>query len=104
MPGKIYFDFPGSPVINKFLNFQACLINYDFITHLDHSNDEIPYLLKEMQIQNLTKVPGKYSWSPVSKDELNWQTVPRGIAIDIYRHYFIDFGEPYYHGLEITVL
>ena len=56
-----------------------------------------------MQIQNLTKVPGKYSWSPVSKDELNWQTVPRGIAIDIYRHYYIDFGEPYYRGPDITV-
>ena len=46
-----------------------------------------------MQIEDLTTVPGKYSWSPVEKDEFHWQTIPRNIAIKVYQHYFVDFGK-----------
>jgi len=36
---------------------------------------------------------GRYSWSPAGQDELRWQSIPRGTAIKIYKHYFADFGE-----------
>ena len=45
-----------------------------------------------MKIENLTRVAGKYSWSPAGKDEIRWSTIPRNTTIQIYKHYFIDFG------------
>ena len=72
---------------------QACRIKYDFITHLDQSQTEAPFLLHKMKVGNLTAVPGKYSWWPVENDELHWQTIPRNLAVKVYQHYFVDFGE-----------
>ena len=69
-----------------------CNINYDYITHLENSNEESSFLLRKMKIDNLTRVAGKYSWSPAGKDEIRWSTIPRNTTIQIYKHYFIDFG------------
>ena len=70
-----------------------CNINYDYITHLENSNEEASFLLRKMKIENLTRVAGKYSWSPAGKDEIRWSTIPRNTTIQIYKHYFIDFGK-----------
>ena len=43
-------------------------------------------------IENITHIAGRYSWSPAGQDELRWQSIPRGTAIKIYKHYFADFG------------
>ena len=43
--------------------------------------------------ENITHIAGRYSWSPAGQDELRWQSIPRGTAIKIYKHYFADFGE-----------
>ena len=42
--------------------------------------------------ENITHLAGRYAWSPTGKDELRWQTIPRKTAIEIYKHYFVDFG------------
>ena len=47
-----------------------------------------------MEVDDLMKVQGKYdSSSKTIQDEDHWKTVPRNTAIQIYRHYFIDFGK-----------
>ena len=50
----------------------------------------IPFEFKK---ENITHIEGRYSWSPAGRDELRWQSIPRGTAIKIYKHYFADFGE-----------
>ena len=71
---------------------RICHFDYDYITHLENNEQESTFILRQLNIDTKTHIPGKYSWSPASKDELNWQVIPRKTAIDIYRHYFADFG------------
>ena len=72
---------------------RICHFNYDYITHLEQSENESKYIFRQLKIQNKTHIPERYSWSPTVKEELWWQTIPRQTTIDIYRHYFADFGE-----------
>ena len=47
-----------------------------------------------MEIDDLMKVQGKYNaGAKVTIDEDHWKTVPRNTAIQVYRHYFVDFGK-----------
>ena len=50
-------------------------------------------ILYDPSEENITHIAGRYSWSPAGQDELRWQSIPRGTAIKIYKHYFADFGE-----------
>ena len=54
-----------------------CEMRYNFITHLEESATEWPYLLKELKVENKTYIPGQYAWSPTTKDEIRWSTIPR---------------------------
>ena len=56
-----------------------CKLGYSYITHLEESVTEWPYLLKVLQIENETHVPGKYQWSPATKDQIHWSTIPRSV-------------------------
>ena len=76
---------------------RICHFNYDYITHLEQSEPESKYIFRQLKIQNKTHIPERYSWSPTVKEELWWQTIPRQTTVDIYRHYFADFGEIKYH-------
>ena len=51
------------------------------------------FKFSELKKENITHIMGRYSWSPAGKDELRWQSIPRGTAIKIYKHYFADFGK-----------
>lgn len=73
-----------------YLQCAPCLVQYDYITHLEFSSIESTYLLEEMKVNDLTHIPGKYSWSPAGRDEEHWGTIPRRTAEDIYRHYYAD--------------
>ena len=89
---------PGDSAMNHHWKQQAnqcrvCHLSYKYILHLEKSYEENPFVLKKLQNENKTYVPGRYSWSPASKDETNWQTIPRRSAIRIYKHYFADFGK-----------
>ena len=72
---------------------RLCNLEYDYITHLEDSNHEANFILRKLGVENLTQIPPKYSWSPASQDEMHWQSIPRNTIIDIYRHYFADFGK-----------
>ena len=87
---------PGNHAQNhhwKSLFYQCnpCQIRYNYITHLESSTTEWPYLLKRLKINDETYIPGKYEWAPATKDELAWSTIPRRTAQIIYQHYFADF-------------
>ena len=71
---------------------RLCHFDYQYITHLEQSETESEYILRKLQVNDKTYIPGRYSWSPAGKDELRWQTVPRQTTVDIYRHFFADFG------------
>ena len=95
-----------------FSHCSPCAIDYNFITHLENSEEEIDPLLKEIGLFRKINISGKYSWDenangkvikedvPVVQeedeaikpaDEMFWKNVPRETAIEIYRHYFLDF-------------
>ena len=42
-------------------------------------------------MNNLTHIPGKYSWSPAGQDEEHWSSIPRRTVENIYKHYYADF-------------
>jgi hypothetical protein len=42
-------------------------------------------------VNNLTHIPGKYSWSPAERDEEHWSSIPRRTVENIYKHYYADF-------------
>ena len=67
-----------------------CALEYDFITHLESSQLESPFILKKLKVDHKTYIPGKYSWSPAGRDEERWSNIPRGTAEQIYRHYYAD--------------
>ena len=76
----------------QFNQCHICNVDYEYITHLENNSDETDFIFKKLEIENITHMPGRYSWSPAGEDELRWQSVPRGTAIKIYKHYFADFG------------
>ena len=49
------------------------------------------FLLEKLKVADVTYIPGKYEWSPATKDEQQWSTIPRGTAELIYKHYYADF-------------
>ena len=58
-----------------------------------------------MEIDDLMKVQGKYNaGAKVITDEDHWKTVPRNTAIQVYRHYFVDFGKIEFIFLTINFL
>ncbi|CAG5104578.1 Oidioi.mRNA.OKI2018_I69.chr1.g1354.t1.cds [Oikopleura dioica] len=86
----------------------ACALDYSIITHLDNSEEEIPFVLEKINLAGKIEIAGKYSWDGTKriKDqqkleearkkekpsaELEWKNVPRKTAELIYKHYFLDF-------------
>ena len=67
--------------------------------------------LVDLSKENITHIAERYSWSPAGQDELRWQSIPRGTAVKIYKHYFADFGQysyqfihRYLHQFEFSVV
>ena len=58
---------------------------------MEQSAVESPFLLEKLKVADVTYIPGKYEWSPATKDEHQWSTIPRGTAELIYKHYYADF-------------
>ena len=85
----------------------ACAMDFNYITHLENSEEEIPSLLREIGLDGKVHIGGQYTWDERTHekiknrrdtetterppDELHWQNVPRETAIEIYRHYYLDF-------------
>ena len=85
----------------------ACAMDFNYITHLENSKEEIPSLLRELGLYGKIHIDGQYNWDEKTHgkvknrrdtesterppDELHWQNVPRKTAIEIYRHYYLDF-------------
>ena len=82
-------------------------MDFNYITHLENSKEEIPSLLRELGLYGKIHIDGQYNWDEKTHgkvknrrdtesterppDELHWQNVPRKTAIEIYRHYYLDF-------------
>ena len=54
-----------------------CQLKYQFVTHLEESAIEWNFLLEKLKVADVTYIPGKYEWSPATKDEAQWHTIPR---------------------------
>ena len=78
---------------SQFQQCRLCSLEYDYITHLEASQYEANFILRKLGVENTTEIPGKYAWSPIGKDESHWKSIPRTTTIEIYRHYFADFGK-----------
>ena len=96
-----------------FSRCSPCAMDYNLITHLEKSDEEIEPLLKEIGLFRKINISGKYNWDEKANrkikedevkaevqeeeeairppDEMYWMNIPRETAIEIYRHYFTDF-------------
>ena len=87
---------PGNSKMNfhwtsSFSQCHPCAIDYNVITHLEHSSEESDYIMRMLGVGEGAKLRDRYAWSPATTDELKWQSVPRGTAKNIYKHYYLDF-------------
>lgn len=87
---------PGNSKMNfhwtsTFSQCHPCAIDYNMITHLEQSADESDYIMAMLGVGESAKLRDRYAWSPATADELKWQSVPRGTAKNIYKHYYLDF-------------
>ena len=87
---------PGNSKMNfhwtsTFSQCHPCAIDYNMITHLEHSAEESNYIMRMLGVGDSAKLRDRYAWSPATADELKWQSVPRGTAKNIYKHYYLDF-------------
>ncbi|CBY15214.1 unnamed protein product [Oikopleura dioica] len=87
-PGNSKMNFHWS---TTFSQCHPCAIDYNMITHLEHSAEESNFIMRMLGERESTKLGERYAWSPATADELKWQSVPRGTAKDIYKHYYLDF-------------
>ena len=84
-----------------------CAMDFNLITHLEKSEEEIDTLLKEIGLFGKIKISSKYNWANKkhhmtkkepeeqetirAPDEAHWKDVPKQTAIEIYKHYFLHF-------------
>ena len=81
-------------------------MKYQFVTHLEESAVEWNFLLEKLKVAGVTYIPGKYEWSPATKDEAQWHTIPRCGLIEIFsfKNTFVNaaFGNSKSHGCRKT--
>ncbi|CBY10451.1 unnamed protein product [Oikopleura dioica] len=87
-PGNSKMNFHWSTLFSQ---CHPCAIDYNMITHLEHSAEESNYIMRMLGVGESAKLGERYAWSPATADELKWQSVPRGTAKNIYTHYYLDF-------------
>ena len=76
--------------IPQYIHCLPCAIQYDYVTHLENSFEEVKYLFKLFRISNLTYVPGQYEKLPGDESERKspefyWKDTPKWLIKKFYK-------------------
>ena len=76
-----------------FWHCSPCQFRYNYITHLEDSVEEGPWLLETWRIDSLTHLPAQYMKSPLKQHgpEYYWRNVSQETIKELYRIFFEDF-------------
>ena len=72
-------------------NFSGpCNNEYEFIVHQEHGSEEQEFILKAMNVEDQTHIPGKYLTALKSYDEMleNFRGISEFVIKELYRIYY----------------
>lgn len=71
-----------------------CANEFDFIVKQESAAEDQRFILKALEVDNITHIPGAYYTSLTSRNSITFyfKHVPRVVLKDIYRNYFLDFA------------
>jgi len=71
-----------------------CNNEYEFIVHQEHGSEEQEFILKAMEVEDQTHIPGKYTTALKSYDEMleNFRGISEFVIKELYRIYYSDFA------------
>jgi len=77
-----------------------CNNEYDFIVHQEHGSEEQEFILKALNVEDQTHIPGKYTTALKGFDEIiqKFEGIPEYVIQELYKIYYQDFV---YFGYEI---
>ena len=76
-----------------FWHCSPCHFKYNYVTHLEDSEEEGPWLLNTWRVDKLTHLPAQYMKSPLKSHgpEYYWRNVPQDTIKELYRVFYEDF-------------
>ena len=75
----------------SYYNFSGpCNNEYEFIVHQEHGSEEQEFILKAMNVEDQTHIPGKYLTALKSYDEMleNFRGISEFVIKELYRIYY----------------
>ena len=82
---------PYFPIFYQPFNFSGpCNNEYEFIVHQEHGSEEQEFILKAMNVEDQTHIPGKYLTALKSYDEMleNFRGISEFVIKELYRIYY----------------
>ena len=88
---KMDIFFLSKTIVFSNNNFSGpCNNEYEFIVHQEHGSEEQEFILKAMNVEDQTHIPGKYLTALKSYDEMleNFRGISEFVIKELYRIYY----------------